>query len=134
MNDNPESTLGLLTMAGPSIRLLMSPSRDDTKMFAVMHNLPLQGSINIEAGIKVATVSFIRHWLCNLTFNLKLALKHRENKAGSARIIVFASSPVASSENNLVKLGKSLRKSNVRFYSFTFVIADMQRCQPTDCS
>jgi 26S proteasome regulatory subunit N10 len=41
-----------------------------------------------------------------------MALKHRRNKAGSQRIILFVGSPV-SEANNFTKLAKSLRKNNV---------------------
>lgn len=97
MNDNPESTLGLLTMGGQGIRLLMSPSREDTEMYAVMHNLPIQGSCNIEAAIKVAM----------------LALKHRENKAGGARVIAFVASPLKAEREKLISLGKAVKKNNI---------------------
>jgi 26S proteasome regulatory subunit N10 len=42
-----------------------------------------------------------------------LVLKHRQNKNQKQRIIVFVSSPIAENEDELVKLGKKLKKNNV---------------------
>lgn len=44
---------------------------------------------------------------------LKLALKHRENKNQRQRIIAFVGSPIPDGEENLVKLGRKLKKNNV---------------------
>jgi 26S proteasome regulatory subunit N10 len=47
-----------------------------------------------------------------------MALKHRRNKAGSQRIILFVGSPV-SEKNNFTKLAKTLRKNNVTLQIIT---------------
>lgn len=43
----------------------------------------------------------------------QLALKHRQNKNQRQRIVVFAGSPIAEDEKQLVKVAKKLKKSNV---------------------
>lgn len=43
----------------------------------------------------------------------QLALKHRENKNARQRVVVFAGSDIHEAEEDLVKLGKKLRKNNV---------------------
>ena len=43
----------------------------------------------------------------------QLALKHRRNKNGGQRIVVFVGSPIEVKDNVLKKLGISLRRSNV---------------------
>merc|ERR1719183_2969587 len=42
-----------------------------------------------------------------------LALKHRKNKRGGQRIIVFVGSPVAAEEKPVTKIAKVLRKNNI---------------------
>lgn len=43
----------------------------------------------------------------------QLALKHRENKNARQRVVVFAGSHIQEAEEDLIKLGKKLRKNNV---------------------
>ena len=42
-----------------------------------------------------------------------LALKHRQNKNQRQRVVVFVGSPVEQTEEDLVKLGKKLKKNNI---------------------
>jgi 26S proteasome regulatory subunit N10 len=42
-----------------------------------------------------------------------LALKHRPNKNGSQRIVLFVGSPVSAESKALAKAGKQLKKNNV---------------------
>lgn len=53
-----------------------------------------------------------RRWF--FFFCVQLALKHRRNKNGGQRIVVFVGSPIEVKDNVLKKLGISLRRSNVR--------------------
>ena len=48
-------------------------------------------------------------WLCDA----QLALKHRKNKNGSKRVIVFVGSPVTDAPIKLKKLAAQLKKNNV---------------------
>ncbi|QHO48789.1 uncharacterized protein DS421_1g08390 [Arachis hypogaea] len=73
---NPENTVGVLTMAGKGVRVLVTPTSDLGKILACMHGLEIGGDMNLAAGIQVA----------------QLALKHRQNKKQQQRIIVFAGS------------------------------------------
>jgi 26S proteasome regulatory subunit N10 len=94
---NHESTVGVLTMAGPGINVLTSPTNDQSQLYSGLHGIPLAAKCNFVAGLKVAM----------------LALKHREKKQGSQRIILIVGSPLLLEEKNLIKVGKSLRKNNV---------------------
>jgi 26S proteasome regulatory subunit N10 len=94
---NHESTVGVLTMAGPGINVLTSPTNDQSQLYSGLHGIPLASKCNFVAGLKVAM----------------LALKHREKKQGSQRIILIVGSPLLLEEKNLIKVGKSLRKNNV---------------------
>ncbi|KAF2291944.1 hypothetical protein GH714_042286 [Hevea brasiliensis] len=94
---NPENTVGVLTMAGKGVRVLVTPTSDLGKILACMHGLEIGGEMNLAAGIQVA----------------QLALKHRQNKKQQQRIIVFAGSPIKHDKKTLEMIGRKLKKSNV---------------------
>lgn len=107
---NPESTVGVIAMssAGPSsgAELLVSPTDDLGKILSALHRVPLCGemvrdgkdAVDIAASVQVAT----------------LALKHRRNKNGAQRIVLFVGSPLTCAQSrSFVKAGKQLKKNNV---------------------
>ncbi|KAJ8620267.1 hypothetical protein MRB53_028796 [Persea americana] len=94
---NPENTVGLLTMAGKGVRVLVTPTSDLGKILACMHGLEIGGEMNMTAGIQVA----------------QLALKHRQNKKQQQRIIVFAGSPIKYDKKVLETIGRKLKKNSV---------------------
>ncbi|XVE82471.1 hypothetical protein DITRI_Ditri16bG0007300 [Diplodiscus trichospermus] len=94
---NPENTVGVLTMAGKGVRVLVTPTSDLGKILACMHGLEIGGEMNLAAGIQVA----------------QLALKHRQNKKQQQRIIVFAGSPIKHDKKSLGMIGKKLKKNSV---------------------
>eukprot|EP00752_Nemacystus_decipiens_P018206 g16335.t1 len=94
---NPESTVGVLSMAGKGPELLVSPTDDMGKILSSLHGVSVHGKTNFAAGIQIA----------------QLALKHRRNKHGGQRIIIFVSSPIEDETKTLVKVGKMLKKNNV---------------------
>lgn len=117
-NGHPESTVGMLSMAGDrylcsviynaievfylsflafSVQLLTSPTRDITKYLATLRKVFSKGVCDFSTSIRIA----------------HLALKHRKNKNGKQRIIMFVGSPLKESADDLVKLGKQLKKNNV---------------------
>ncbi|WVR03087.1 hypothetical protein IAU60_000076 [Kwoniella sp. DSM 27419] len=94
---NPESAVGLMTMAGNAPSLLVTPTNDIGKLLASLAKVQVSGIASISTAISIA----------------QLALKHRENKNQRQRIVVFVGSPLDDSPDSLVKLGKRLRKNNV---------------------
>ncbi|GAV64849.1 UIM domain-containing protein/VWA_2 domain-containing protein [Cephalotus follicularis] len=94
---NPENTVGVLTMAGKGVRVLVTPTSDLGKILACMHGLEIGGEMNLPAGIQVA----------------QLALKHRQNKKQQQRIIIFAGSPIRHDKKLLEMIGKKLKKNSV---------------------
>ncbi|CAL9757894.1 unnamed protein product [Musa acuminata subsp. burmannicoides] len=94
---NPENTVGVLTMAGKGVRVLVTPTSDLGKILACMHGLEIGGEMNLTAGIQVA----------------QLALKHRQNKKQKQRIIVFAGSPIKYDKKTLEAIGRKLKKNSV---------------------
>uniref|UniRef100_A0A0D6R5F6 26S proteasome non-ATPase regulatory subunit 4 homolog n=1 Tax=Araucaria cunninghamii TaxID=56994 RepID=A0A0D6R5F6_ARACU len=94
---NPENTVGVMTLAGKNVRVLVTPTTDLGKILACMHGLEIGGEMNLTSGIQVA----------------QLALKHRQNKKQQQRIIVFAGSPIKADKKTLEAIGKKLKKNNV---------------------
>ncbi|GJN30867.1 hypothetical protein PR202_gb19208 [Eleusine coracana subsp. coracana] len=94
---NPENTVGVMTMAGKGVRVLVTPTSDLGKILACMHGLEVGAEANLAAAIQVA----------------QLALKHRQNKRQQQRIIAFVGSPVKYDKKVLETIGKKLKKNNV---------------------
>lgn len=94
---NPENTVGVLTMAGKGVRVLVTPTSDLGKILACMHGLEIGGEMSLAAGIQVA----------------QLALKHRQNKQQQQRIIVFVGSPIKHDKKVLEMIGRKLKKNSV---------------------
>lgn len=110
---NPESTVGVIAMNGgcftnDGVELLVSPTDDVGKLLSALNQIPIQGKVltsdnhitgtDIPASVQVAS----------------LALKHRRNKNGQQRIVIFVGSPLTHvDKKTLVKAGKGLKKNNV---------------------
>jgi 26S proteasome regulatory subunit N10 len=95
--NNPENTVGVLTTAGQGVDLLVSPTQEAGKVLACFSRIKLYGRADLITSIQIA----------------QLALKHRKNKNGSQRIIVFVGCPVQETAEALQKLGKQLKKNNI---------------------
>ncbi|QPG77378.1 hypothetical protein FOA43_004791 [Brettanomyces nanus] len=94
---NPESTVGLLTMAGESTRVVSNLTIDYGKLLSGLHEAKIGGQVNVINGIQVAC----------------LALKNRQNKNQRQCVVVFVGSPITDDEASLDKLAKRLKKNNV---------------------
>jgi len=105
---NPESTVGVIAMTGEmdgsGAELLISPTDDMGKILTALHGVPIRSSSNggsdgsdITAAIQVAS----------------LALKHRRNKNGGQRVVVFVGSPLSSDARALQRCGRQLKKNNI---------------------
>jgi len=94
---NPENTVGVMTMAGKTPEILVTPTQDVGKILTALHGLKINGEADITTGIQIA----------------QLALKHRQNKNQRQRVIVFVGSPLGADEKVLTKLAKKLKKNNV---------------------
>ena len=92
---HPESTVGV----SAGTELLVSPTDDVGKILNALHGLPMRSAQpNVAASVQVAS----------------LALKHRRNKNGSQRIVLFVGSPLDEMETRaLAKAGRQLKKNNV---------------------
>ena len=77
--------------------MLVSPTEDMKKLLAVFGRISISGKCQFCNSIQIA----------------QLALKHRKNKNGGQRIIVFIGSPIEDSDEAMKKIGKILKKNNV---------------------
>lgn len=96
-DSNPENTVGVLSMAGQGVELLVSPTEDISKILACFSKLTLGGKSDFGSSVQIA----------------QLALKHRKNKNGGQRIIAFVGSPIIETAVELAKIGKLLKKNNI---------------------
>ncbi|KAJ9126540.1 hypothetical protein QFC24_001568 [Naganishia onofrii] len=112
---NPENTVGVMSMAGSSPMVLATLTQDFGKVLSSTKNCYIGGSADLITALNVA----------------QLALKHRENKNQRQRIVAFVASPItagqsassssssssstgaAALEEQLVRLGKKMKKNNV---------------------
>jgi len=94
---NPESTVGVVACGGKSPNVMVTLTTDIGKILTALHHVKLGGKLSLVNGIQVA----------------QLVLKHRQNKNQQQRIVFFVGSPVLETEENLVQLGKKLRKNQV---------------------
>ncbi|WVQ72253.1 hypothetical protein IAR50_001802 [Cryptococcus sp. DSM 104548] len=101
---NPESAVGLMTMADNRPSLLVTPTNDLGRLLHSLSKVLISSLPQLSTAISIAS----------------LALKHRENKNQRQRIVVFVSSPLQETAEELVKLGKRLRKNNVAVDVVTF--------------
>ena len=92
---HPESTVGV----SAGTELLVSPTDDVGKILNALHGLPMRSAQpNVASSVQVAS----------------LALKHRRNKNGSQRIVLFVGSPLDDMETRaFAKAGRQLKKNNV---------------------
>jgi 26S proteasome regulatory subunit N10 len=77
--------------------MLVSPTEEVGKVLACFGKVKMGGKPDLVTAIQIA----------------QLALKHRKNKNGGQRIIVFVGSPILDTIEALAKVGKQLKKNNV---------------------
>jgi len=94
---NPENTVGVLSGAGKSPTILVTLTSDLGKVLSSLHEVKIGGTFDLLAAMQVA----------------QLVLKHRQNKNQHQRVIVFVGSPIVANSNELVRLGKRLKKNNI---------------------
>ncbi len=98
LQTNPENTVGVLTMAGKSPKVLVTPTPSLGKILNAMHDVDVDGQANFDSSVQIA----------------QLALKHRQNKNQRQRIVLFMGSPL--SETKVCTSGFS-REAHLGFVS-----------------
>lgn len=95
--ENPENSIGLMSLAEKVPRILVTPTDDLGKFLNTLYQVSAGGVVNILNGLQKA----------------HLALKHRENKSQRMRIIMFLGSPIHTENEEFQLVAKKLKKSNV---------------------
>ncbi|KAF2754233.1 hypothetical protein EJ05DRAFT_489469 [Pseudovirgaria hyperparasitica] len=95
---NPESAVGLITMAGSSPDVLTTPQTEPGHSMAALGNkeLKIHGRIRFWTAIRIA----------------QMVLRNRQNKSQRQRIIAFICSPLEETAAELQTLAKTFLKKN----------------------
>eukprot|EP01080_Neovahlkampfia_damariscottae_P012711 gene12711-6909_t len=97
---NPETTLGIMTTAGKGPQVHVSPTTNLGQLLSCLSSLKISGNSNFGNSLRVA----------------QLALKRRstdQSQNGARRIIAFIASPLKESEEELEELANKLKKNNI---------------------
>ncbi len=95
---HPENVVGVATMAGERVEVLLNLTQDIGRVLSVLTQVPVGGE------------------RCDLIRSIQtcaIALKHRMNKNQKQRLVCFVASPLSATEKQLEQLGKVLKKNNV---------------------
>ena len=120
---NPESCVGILSLAGKVPKMLVTPTPDLGKVLNSMHGMQPEGHTNVTTGVQARVRRQSERVMSGAPDSrpaapcgrqvAMLALKHRANKNQRQRVVIFCGSPLEVEEESLVKLGKKLKKNNV---------------------
>lgn len=86
-----------MSMAGKAPRVLLTLTQDLGRVLSSMNEVEISGESKFGASLQIAA----------------LALKHRQNRNGTARIVMFVASPITEDKEEFIKLGKNLKKNSV---------------------
>jgi hypothetical protein len=86
-----------LTHLYHSVEVLVSPTENIGKILSTFAEIQPSGAPDFAVSVSIA----------------QLALRHRKNKNGGQRIIIFIGSPVTSDAKELKKMGSLLKKNNI---------------------
>lgn len=93
---NPENTTGILKMSGgPQMLLTLTSDRD--RLLSTIQDVKIGGGLDLIRSLHIAL----------------LALRHRPEKFHQQRLVVFVGSPVHCNREELIRLGKQMRKNGV---------------------
>ena len=98
-------------MAGKRVETPVTLTNDVSKLLKCFKDISLSGESDILTS-------------CNIAM---LILKHRQNKNQKQRILVFVASPVKHTTDDMILLGKKLRKNNVAIDIISFGNTDINR-------
>ena len=97
-NDNMETSIGLMTMGGDSVQVLVTPTNDTSHLYSVYNKIKVSGIPKFGKALQIA----------------QLALKHRINKHQKERIIVFTADTVNEAESDVIELCRKMRRNNTQ--------------------
>lgn len=113
---NPETSVGV----SAGTELLLSPTADVGKILGAIHGLqyqpspvPKQQPVAPPGGGKPSAPADPQSNITSAVQVASLALKHRPNKNGAQRIVLFVGTPVTADARALQKAGRALKKNNI---------------------
>jgi 26S proteasome regulatory subunit N10 len=109
---NPETSVGV----SAGTELLLSPTADVGKILGAIHGLQFQPS-SVQPPTSAAAIgkpsAADQSNITSAVQVASLALKHRPNKNGAQRIVLFVGTPVTADARALQKAGRALKKNNI---------------------
>ena len=108
---NRENSMGIMSMAGKRVEMVATLTNDESLLLGAMSHIHLNGECDLISALSIAI----------------LCLKHRINKNQKQRIILFVGSPIRAKKENLVQIGKKLKKYNVAVDVISFGHVDENR-------
>jgi 26S proteasome regulatory subunit N10 len=108
---NPENSLGIMTMAGRRVEVHVSLTNDLSRVLNSTRKINLAGECDYVTALNIAT----------------LTLKYRQNKNQKQRVVLFVGSPIKHSLEEMVQLGKKLKKYNIAIDIISFGHVDDNR-------
>lgn len=108
---NPENSLGVVSMAGRRVETPVTLTQDLAKILKSFREIKISGESDFITSINISM----------------LLLKHRQNKNQKQRILLFVASPVRNTVDEMVLLGKKLKKNNVAIDIISFGNVDQNR-------
>lgn len=112
-------------MAGKGVELLVSPTDDVGKLLSCLHGVKVKKKTNKKHKYAIPLPFFTQLFrslyaqigghadVAGAVQVAQLALKHRRNKNGGQRVVVFVGSPLEADTKTLVKVGKQLKKNGI---------------------
>jgi len=97
LNDNQESTVGLMIMGGRNPEILVTPIKEQAPINACINKIKIWGELRFTMAVDIAS----------------LALKHRCNKNQRQRLVVMVASPLKETEQDLKNVAKKARRNNI---------------------
>jgi len=96
-NDNMETCVGLMSIAGPGGQIYATPTNESSAIYSQFNKIQIQGYAHFARSLQIA----------------QLALKHRVNKNQHERLIVFIASEIRDTPEDLFVVARNLRRNGV---------------------
>lgn len=113
-----------------SVQVLASPTENMGTLLNAVHSVHIGGELKLSNAIQVAQLALKHRRTKTGAFSIPLSYTNAQHTrlilyifvfihghlydAGGQRVVVFVGSPITEDEKTLVKIGKLLKKNNVR--------------------
>jgi len=94
---NPENSIGIVSMAGKRVEVHVTLTNDLARILNAVKDVKLSQECDFLTALNISV----------------LTLRHRQNKNQKQRIILFVGSPIRHKVEEMVQIGKKLKKYNI---------------------